>query len=212
MRAKQLDNYAKDFLAKEPESIIIQLGCGLDSRFNRVDNGKVEWYDLDFPEVIELRKHFYKETDRYHMVSSSVTELDWLNSVNAKNKPVLTLAEGLFMYLKEEEIKLLFKTLQSKFEICTVIFDSYSKITARVIKNHPSIKKTGAVINWGIDNAKDIESWGNNMHLKGGWYFTQSEEITKLDSSYRFLFKTMWMFPIARKAHRILVFELGNIK
>ena len=174
IRAKQFDNYAKDFLAKGPESIIIQLGCGLDSRFNRTDNGKVDWYDLDFPEVIELRKHFYMETDRYHLISSSVAELNWLNSIKTESKPVLVLAEGLFMYLKEEEIKSLFKALQSKFPICTIIFDSYSEVTARGIKNHPSIKKTGAVINWGIDNAKDVESWSNNIHLKEEWFFTQS--------------------------------------
>jgi len=159
MRAKQFDNYVKNYLMDEPDSIIIHLGCGLDSRFNRVDNNKVEWYDLDFPEVIELEKKFYRETDRYHLISSSVMELNWLDSINAKNKPVIILAESLFMYLKEEEIKSLFKALRTKFSRSTLIFDSYSAITARDIKNHPSIKKTGAVINWGIDNAKDIESW-----------------------------------------------------
>jgi len=212
IRAKQFDNYVKNFLMDKPGSIVIHLGCGLDSRFNRVDNNKVEWYDLDFPEVIELRKHFYKETDRYHLISSSVTKLNWLDSINAKNKPVMILAEGLFMYLKEEEIKSLFKALQIKFLISTIIFDSYSEITARGIKNHPSIKKTGAIINWGINNAKNIESWSNKIHLKEEWYFTQSDEISKLDTGYRLLFKTMGLFPIARKAHRILVFQIGNIK
>lgn len=212
IRAKQFDNYVENYLVKGPCSIVIHLGCGLDSRFNRVDNNIVEWYDLDFPEVIELRKKFYQETDRYHLIPSSVMELLWLDRINAKNKPAIILAEGLFMYLKEEEIKSLFKAIQAKISRSTIIFDSYSAITARNIKNHPSIKKTGAVINWGIDNAKDIESWGDKIHLVEEWYFTQSDEISKLDFSYRLLFKIMGLFPIARKAHRILVFQLGNKK
>ena len=114
------------------------------------------------------------------------------------------------MYLKEEEIKSLFKTLQTKFSRSNLIFDSYSAITARGIKNHPSIKKTGAIINWGIDNAKDIESWNDKTHLIEEWYFTRSAEISKLDFGYRLLFKIMGLFPIARKAHRILVFQLGS--
>ena len=178
----------------------------------RDSNNAVEWYDLDFPEVIELRKHFYQETERYHFISSPVMELNWLDSINAKNKWVIILAEGLFMYLKEEEVKLLFQSFQNKFSINTIIFDSYSALTAKSIKNHPSIKKTGAVIRWGIDNAKDIESWGNKIYLKEEWYFTQSDEINKLDIGYRILFKLMSLFPMARKAHRILVFQIGDIK
>ncbi|HER24684.1 MAG TPA: class I SAM-dependent methyltransferase [Candidatus Atribacteria bacterium] len=212
LRVKQFDNYVNNFLMAEPDSIVIHLGCGLDNRFKRVDNNAVEWYDLDFPEVIELRKHFYQETERYHFISSPVMELNWLDSINAKNKWVIILAEGLFMYLKEEEVKLLFQSFQNKFSINTIIFDSYSALTAKSIKNHPSIKKTGAVIRWGIDNAKDIESWGNKIYLKEEWYFTQSDEINKLDIGYRILFKLMSLFPMARKAHRILVFQIGDIK
>ena len=81
MRAKQFDNYVKKFLMSEPRSNVINLGCGLDSRFDRVDNGMVEWYDLDFPEVIQLRSSFYKETNRYHLIPSSVTDYNWINQI-----------------------------------------------------------------------------------------------------------------------------------
>lgn len=210
MRARQFDNYVKRYLKEEQASIVIHLGCGLDNRFGRVDNKRVEWYDLDFPDIIELREKFYKETDRYHMIPSSVTDLNWLNSIKAGDKPVIILAEGLFMYLKEEEIKSLLKALKNKFSMCIIVFDVYSKITARGIKNHPSIKKTGAVINWGIDNAEDIESWGDNIHFIEEWYFAKSREVKKLDLSYRILFKFMGSLPVAKKAHRILVFKLGD--
>jgi O-methyltransferase involved in polyketide biosynthesis len=210
MRAKQFDNYTKVFLADNPESIVIHLGCGLDTRFNRVDNGIVEWFDLDFPDVIELRKKFFKETNRYRLIPSSVTNLNWLDNIKTENKPVLVLAEGLFMYIKEEEIKALLKALSGKFPKCMIVFDSFSKLTAKGVKNHPSLKKTGAVVHWGVDNPKDIEEWDKNIRFVEEWYFTQSKEINKLSSGYRFLFKIMGAFPVAKKAHRVLVFKIGS--
>jgi len=208
MRAKQFDNYVREFLQKYPQSIVVQLGCGLDSRFSRVDNSTVTWYDLDYPEVIELRKSFYQETDRYHLIPSPVMEFNWIDNLLSKKGPFIFLAEGLFMYLKEEEVKSLILTLQKKFSGSTLIFDSYSFLTAKNVKNHPSLKKTGAIIHWGIDDAHDIEKWNAGIHLIEEWYFTQSEEIRKLDIVYRIIFKLAGLFPVARKAHSILVFKL----
>ena len=208
MRAKQFDNYVREFLQKYPKSIVVHLGCGLDSRFNRVDNGTVEWYDLDYPEVIELRKSFYQETDRYHLIPSSVMDLTWLDHLSGKNRPFIFLAEGLFMYLREEEVKLLILTLKKKFSGSKLVFDSYSALTAKNVKHHPSIKKTGATIHWGIDDAHNIEKWNAGIHLLEEWCFTQSEDIKKLDIIYRFIFKLAGLFSVARKAHRILIFQL----
>lgn len=208
MRAKQFDNYVREFLQKYPKSIVVHLGCGLDSRFNRVDNGTVEWYDLDYPEVIELRKSFYQETDRYHLIPSSVMDLTWLDHLLGKNRPFIFLAEGLFMYLREEEVKLLILTLKKKFSGSTLVFDSYSALTAKNVKHHPSIKKTGATIHLGIDDAHNIEKWNAGIHLLEEWCFTQSEDIKKLDIIYRFIFKLAGLFSVARKAHRILIFQL----
>jgi O-methyltransferase involved in polyketide biosynthesis len=208
MRAKQFDEYVKRYLKTDPDSIVIHLGCGLDSRFDRVDNNRVEWYDLDFPEVIELRKDFFKETDRYHLIPSSVMELSWLDEIKKSKRPVIILAEGLFMYLKEEEIKILLHVFLKQFARSIILFDAFSEITAKGVKNHPSMKKTGATIHWGINHAENIETWNNGIHLEEEWYFSQSNEIKKLDFWYRLLFTVMNLFPIARKAHRIVVFRL----
>jgi O-methyltransferase involved in polyketide biosynthesis len=56
MRMRKFDNHARSFLTRNPNSIVVHIGCGLDTRFERVDNGQVEWFDLDMPDVIKLRK------------------------------------------------------------------------------------------------------------------------------------------------------------
>ncbi|HSD85599.1 MAG TPA: class I SAM-dependent methyltransferase, partial [Anaerolineae bacterium] len=104
-RAKKLDAVARIFLAEHPRGVVLHLGCGLDSRFWRVDNGQVEWYDLDMPPVIELRRQFFSEHERYHPIASSVSDLDWLNAVTTAGRPVLIMAEGLLMYLDESDVR-----------------------------------------------------------------------------------------------------------
>ncbi|MDW7739699.1 MAG: class I SAM-dependent methyltransferase [Bacillota bacterium] len=210
MRAKYFDDFTRTFLNENPRSLFIHLGCGLDSRFERIDNGSVEWYDLDYAEVMKLRKKFYSEKTRYNMIESSAINISWLDKVdNSDNKPVVILAEGLLMYLPEEEIKKLFQALQSKFGHCLIIFDCYSLLTASNINRHPSFQKTGAVVYWGIDEAEEIEEWGENIHLLDEWYFSKSSEIDKLDFFYRLLFKMAGASKIAQKAHRIITLELG---
>ena len=207
LRAKKMDDYVKEFISGHPECMVIHLACGLDTRYHRIKNSTIEWYDLDLPEVIEIRKRFFVETDNYHMISSSVTDGQWLNNIQDKSKPVLILAEGLFMYLCEKEIKSLFIRLRSQFSKFMLIFDAYSSITVKNINKHPSIKKTGASIRWGIDNPKEIEEWVNGLKLIEEWFFNQSEEIKNLSYLYKIIFWISGLFPFVRRAHRILAYQ-----
>src|SRR5512136_2103968 len=102
LRMREFDRLAKAFLAEHPDGVIVDLGCGLDTRFERVDNGQVEWYGLDLPEVIELRKDLLEETPRSHFIGCSVLDFSWMNALSDQvNKAFLFLAEAVLVYLKE---------------------------------------------------------------------------------------------------------------
>jgi O-methyltransferase involved in polyketide biosynthesis len=208
MRAMKLDTYAREFLASHPRGIVIHLGCGLDSRCVRVRHEGAEWYDLDMPEVIDLRRKFYDETDTYHMIPSSVTDWGWMDRISAQGRAVLVIAEGLLMYLQEEQVKTLILKLKAAFPGCELAFDAFSVLTASKAKGHPSLKQTGAVTHWGIDDAKAIEKWADGIRLKEEWFFTQSEIVDKLGAFYRVSFKIAGLFAVANKAHRILYYSL----
>ena len=140
-RAKKLDAVTRDFLAEHPNGVVLHLGCGLDGRFWRVDNGEVEWYDLDMPPVIELRQRFYPASERYHLIASSVTDLDWITMVMAAGRPVLVVAEGLLMYLSEADVRRLLLRLREAFPGCRLIADVFSRMTARSATKHPSLSR-----------------------------------------------------------------------
>lgn len=94
IRAKTLDVRVEDFLARNPGAIVLHLGCGLDTRIFRVDPPPwVDWFDIDYPEVIELRRKLYPSRDHYHLIASSVTEPGWLADV-PRNRLAIVVAEG----------------------------------------------------------------------------------------------------------------------
>ena len=207
-RAKKLDAVARAFLAEHPNGVIVHLGCGLDSRFWRVDNGQVEWYDLDMPPVIELRRKFYADHERYHLIASSVTDLDWMNVVAAEDRPVLIVAEGLLMYLNEADVKRLFLRLREGFPGCRLVADVFSRMTARSAAKHPSLQQTGARLGWGIDDPHEIEGWAPGIRLLEEWYFSQDPDLDRLAAGYRLAYKLAGMFTMVNRAHRIVSYQL----
>lgn len=208
LRASRLDFYTREFIHQHPDCVVIQLGCGLDSRLNRINAKGVTWFDLDVPDVIELRGKFYTETDRYSFIASSVTDLKWIDNVPDSTLPTLIIAEGLLMYLEENDVKALVERLSQKFKTADLVFDAFSELTARHVTKHPSLHKTGAKIGWGIDDPKTIERWIPAANLKEEWFFTQSDKIDHVGLGFRLGFKLAGFFSIAKRAHRILYYTL----
>ncbi|QTA79863.1 SAM-dependent methyltransferase, Ppm1/Ppm2/Tcmp-like [Desulfonema limicola] len=209
MRANKIDLSVKEFINANPDGIIIHAGCGLDSRFIRTGNNTIQWYDLDYPEVINLRRHFYKETPKYKMISSSVTDINWIKKIKsynkaADNKPVMFIAEGLMMYLQEKDVKNIILNLEKFFPGSEIIFDVYNTFAANQINLHPAIINTGAVLKWGIDNTKDILQWSSQIKLKQEWLFIHSDDLIKLPFHVRIFFYCTALFPLMRNSHRII--------
>ena len=207
LRAKRMDEYVRAYLGQSEAPLVLHLGCGLDSRISRVAPASGRWYDLDYPEVIDLRRHFFTKTEHYRMIPSSVIDWGWLDKVESQPQAFI-IAEGLVMYLNREDVVTLFSRLQERFPGSEICFDAYSTLTANNINRHPSIKKTGAKIYWGVDDAREIESWVPGMRLLEEWYFTQSQDIDHLPLVDRLLFKITGAFEVVNKAHRVLRFAL----
>jgi O-methyltransferase involved in polyketide biosynthesis len=212
IRARQLDRYTSEFIEQHPDAVILHLGCGLDSRCQRVERGQTHWFDLDLPDVIALRRKFYPETETYHMIASSVTDPAWMEQVAPRGHPVFVVAEGLLMYLREDEVRDLILCLHQRFPGCHLVFDAFSNMTVQRVGAHPSLKKTGATVQWGIDDPQEIEGWvgdsDQGIRLREEWFFSQSPEIERLSGFYRFMFRLTAAFPAVQRAQRLLYYTL----
>jgi O-methyltransferase involved in polyketide biosynthesis len=208
IRAALMDDFAAGFLKEHPHSAVLHLGCGLDARARRLGVPIRVWYDLDFPQVIDIKRQLYEETENYRYIPSSVTDLDWMHEVDTGGFPLLVVAEGLFMYLAEEDIKELLLKMQRKFKDVTLIFDTYSKLTASKASRHPSLKRTGAVIRWGVDSPAEIEAFGSGIIHQKTLYLTDKNAISCLPAGYRTIFALAGNFKAAKEAHRIFIMNL----
>ncbi|MCI2422455.1 class I SAM-dependent methyltransferase [Saccharopolyspora sp. K220] len=132
LRAKQFDDWAADFLRRNPDATVLQLGCGLDSRAFRLDlPSGVRWFDVDLPDVIELRRELYPESEGYRTIGASVTDPAWLAEIPA-DQPVLIIAEGLLMYLPTSEVEALLRRLTDHFRTGELIFDGVALWVVRM--------------------------------------------------------------------------------
>lgn len=206
LRTREFDRYARDFLARHPEAVVVHIGCGLDSRFERVDNGTVEWYDLDLPEVIELRRKLIGgEGVRYHFLSCSVFDSAWLNTVSThRQRPFLFLAEGVLHYFEEAQVKSLFLTLRDHFSGAELVCDAYSPYMVWLSNLRFARTKIRARYRWGLKRGKDVEKWGNGIYLLDEWFYFSRPEPR--------LAHVQWMrhIPLFAKASGIFHYRFGK--
>jgi O-methyltransferase involved in polyketide biosynthesis len=208
LRNREFDRYARDFMDRCPEAVVVHIGCGLDSRFERVDNGRVEWYDLDLPEVIELRRKFISdEGGRYHYLPCSAFDSAWLDAMNKYyQRPLLVLAEGVFMYFEETQVKSLVRRLRDRFPGAELVFDAFSPFLVRMNNFRFKVSRTtiNARYNWGLKHGRDLEGWGEGITLLGEWF--------PFDCPEPRLAHIQWMrhIPLLAKVMGIFHYRLGE--
>ena len=172
LRNRQFDRLTSEFLAQYPDAVVIYLGCGLDARYERVDNGQVEWYDLDLPEVIKLRRDLLGgESDRYHLLACSALDHTWMDGVNVHHpRPFFILAEGLFMFFEESQVQALVLALVDHFPASQLVFDAFSPFYIWGNNRRVARTKIGAMAHWALRRGKELEGWGGGIHLISEWY------------------------------------------
>lgn len=211
VRAKRYDEYAEEFLKRAPDGVIVNIGCGLDSRFHRIDNGRVAFYDLDLPELIKIKRQFFKESERYRFIASSVLDFRWMELVSSHKGPFMFIAEGVFMYLKGEDVKSLVLKLQSVFpgsELLCEVFNSLwlKKPLDTLVKNkiqRDSHLGGEAMFCSGVRDSKEFEAWNNGIVLVDEWSY--------FDSNNRKLgwYKHLGRFKIFRKTQWTVHYKLN---
>lgn len=178
LKGREFDRFAQDFLKRHPDAVVVHIGCGLDTRFERLDNGRVEWYDLDLPEVIELRRKLVGgEGARHHFLAGSVLDNEWLDYVSThKQRPFIFLAEGVFMYFKEAQVKALVLRLCEHFPGAELVFDAFSPIMRWGHNIRVTRTRVGTYLHWALQHGQDLERWGDGIRLLDEQYPFQYPE------------------------------------
>jgi len=187
VRLRQFDRFAQAFLAAHPDGVVVHIGCGLGTRFDRVDNGQVTWYDLDLPPVIELRRKLLDETPRYKMIAASALDLAWLDVVDGHpGKAFLFIAEGVFMYFPDAEMRRLVLALRARFPGAEIVFDVASPLVVWLQNLKLARIKAGFRMRWSLRSYDALEGWAPGIQCLEMWYYTSvKESIPRLEKLQR---------------------------
>ncbi len=168
-RAQIFDNEAQKFIAAHPDAVVVQLGAGLDARFERLGRPQITaWYDLDLPEVIALRRQLLPESTNHYLAISLFDE-SWMQTVAAHGKPVLLLCEGVLMYFDTDTVKDWLATLARHLPQATLVFDIVPPALVGKAKRHDALGKMGKEapeFKWSLKDNRELEQWLPGLKLE----------------------------------------------
>ena len=204
MRTRQFDRWAAAFLKEHPGGIVVDIGCGLDARPARVDDGRREWFGLDFPQVIEVRRKLLSEGPRERLIAGSVLDFAWMDAIAAEKRPAIFIAEGVLPYLEGDDVRRLIIALSERFPGSELGFDAINRFSVWIHSFHPAIRKAGVRLQWVLENAKELESLGPCIHLLEEWdYYRENEPRLGI-------YNWMRVFPPFVKANYLVRLRFGE--
>ncbi|MFB6435906.1 class I SAM-dependent methyltransferase [Streptomyces sp. NPDC056411] len=202
LRARQLDEWTAGFLARHPEATVVHLGCGLDTRVDRLDPGPgVRWFDIDYPEVIALRRQLYPERAGYVTIPSSVTDPAWIDEIPS-DRPTMIVAEGLLMYLTEQAGTALLRRLIERAPSGELAFDAFSAFAIRTQWTNRVVRKAGARLYWGTD-AAGIAALSPRLETVESVSALEIPGIERLSAGYRLAARLSAKIPTVRDLARL---------
>ncbi len=172
-RVETFDSSANLFISSNPQCSVVNLGCGFDTRFWRIERKDCRYVEIDLPEVVALKREILKDQLGYELIGCSVLDASWIDKVITNgNSNFLLLAEGLFMFLPEQDVKNLLQLLVQKFVRSQLIVEmAHEKYTKGFWKMAFALQARvwGLDVSFpfGIKNPRDIESYGRGLRVLG---------------------------------------------
>ena len=195
IRKEIIDREIQKFILQNPDGIVVNLGCGLDTHYEFFKTSKIIWYDLDLPFVIDLRSQFFPETENHKLIGKSVMDFTWTHEI-PKNKKVLILAEGLLPYFFEHEVKALLVHIERQFPKSELLIHALSPWRLRII--HRDLKKNSLKLGWGITKGKEIEKLAN-FHFQNEWFVFE-----QYPNKWNWYIRILNLFPFMLKQEKII--------
>jgi O-methyltransferase involved in polyketide biosynthesis len=181
VRAKILDEMVRRFVLLRPDAVVLDLGAGLDGRISRVKPPPtVEWYDVDFPEVVALRRKLLPQLANTHNVGADLTDPDWLQDI-PKDRPAMIVADGLVLFLGQDDFVSLLNRLTAHFPGGELALNAYTSYAMWTFKHSRAMRAiAGGMANPGINDPRQLERWVDGLTLLDEIFLTRAPEVAEL--------------------------------
>ncbi|WKG01973.1 class I SAM-dependent methyltransferase [Mycolicibacterium sp. HK-90] len=209
LRTAIFDGWVRRFLAENPAGTVVELGTGLNTRFDRLDNGQVRWFDLDLPDSIALRRRFFEQQGRCTMVAGSVLETDWFETVAAAPGPYFFVSEAVLLYLSEDQVRTVVRQLASRFDGSLLAFDTGGAAMMNNQDRNGAMKSVSARMQWVCENPRRLEEWGLRLVESRTFAQPQPEVGKTWPARYRYGLRLMArLAPSIVKTYKLNLFRL----
>jgi O-methyltransferase involved in polyketide biosynthesis len=206
IRAKHFDEWVKDFITVNKNAVVVYPGCGLDTRITRINpEAIVSWFDMDYPEVIQLRKQFFSNKEGYTMIESSVTERAWLKQIPT-DRPTIIIAEGLLEYLTREDVKIFLTRMTEHFKYGQIIFDIMNSFAIQSGKEKLK-ETTGAVHKWAVDEIGELDKLNPRLKRMETVPVFASKHTRRLPLKLLLLYRVLSIFPKFKNMIRLMKYR-----
>ena len=158
IRTVIFDTLVSDFIARNPEAVVINIAAGLDTRFTRVDSGRLLWYDIDLPQSIDVRRQVFTQTARNKQIAHDILTPGWAGEIE-RREATLIIIEGLLMYFTESQVRNLLNMLIDSFPGAEILAEVIGVTQAKRTHANDAISKTSAQFKWGIRDASSMAEW-----------------------------------------------------
>lgn len=210
VRAKAYDGWAREFIARHPECTVLHLGCGLDTRSLRLEPpAGVRWYDIDYPDVIDVRRRLFPARDGVQAVASSVTDPHLLDGISG-DTPVLVIAEGLTPYLRAVDGLAMLRRITEHFAGGELLFDGYNRAGVWFLQRYGCVKASAAQLDWSIGDPREVERAVPGLILdRELWYADAPGVAEHFSPAYRALLRAVYLVRPLRRLGRPLRYRFG---
>jgi len=144
----------KELVKKYPNAVYINLGCGFDDKFSQVDNGTLQWLDVDLADQIAVRRKVYEDRDRCIMIEGDALNGEWTKKIPKSNMYIIVM-EGVLEYFSKEQVKTCLNMLCDCFEHGYLLAELHSPFLEKNSKHHDAVKNTNATFGWGTKSGKE---------------------------------------------------------
>ncbi len=152
------------YLEAHPNAAVVNMGCGLDDTFSKVDNGLCRGYNLDMPDVIAVRDELLPAGERESNIACDLNDLGWMDAIDASGGAVF-FAAGVFYYFKVEEVRRLFCAMAERFPGAVLAFDSCNRRGANMMRStwlkEAGIKDVSAFFS--LEDESGLISWSDRF-------------------------------------------------
>ena len=161
-----LDEMVEKYLSGHPNTIVVNIASGLDTRCYRMQEKYVRWYNVDLPETMKIREKFLTENGPVYQIAKSAMDASYTNEMEYGGENVLVIIEGLSMYLSEADVLQMMSIIEKTFQNVTVMIETMSPFVVKHIKEK-SIEGSHAKFTWGVKNGKIYRDLFLPLLIKG---------------------------------------------